>query len=178
MKKKLYRSRDDRIIAGVCGGIARYFNVDSTLVRLALVFIFLFQGIGLIAYVIAWLVMSEEPARNGYKKYDEYYIEEKRREKASTKDSDSESKRFDSQKENNERKSETEKQKEEEYYQQYQKDSGTDNNRRKLFAVIMILIGSIFLIDIWIPALYWEKYWPLILITAGILLLKGDNDDR
>lgn len=178
MNKKLYRSRNDRIIAGVCGGIARYFNVDSTLVRLALVFIFLFQGIGLIAYLIAWVVMSEEPARNGYKKPDNYYIEEERHETASSKSSDSQSENSNSRTEDDYRKFKTEQQNEEEYYRQYQKEPGTDNNRRKLFAVIMILIGSIFLIDIWIPTLYWKKYWPLILIAAGILLLKGDNDDR
>jgi hypothetical protein len=71
------------------------------------------------------------------------------------------------------------KKKEKEYYEQYQEqNSESSSNRRKLFAVIMILVGSIFLVDIWIPALYWEKYWPVILIAAGVLMLKGDNNDR
>lgn len=171
MAKKLYRSRDDRMIAGVCGGLAEYFNVDSSLVRLAVLFIFLFQGVGLIAYIIAWLVMSEEPVKNEYRMPDDYYIEDKKDDQNQTQNSESEEKRneeYDARRE-----------KEKEYYQQYQEqNSESGNNRRKLFAVIMILIGSIFLVDIWIPELYWEKYWPLILIAAGVLMLKGDNNDR
>jgi phage shock protein PspC (stress-responsive transcriptional regulator) len=66
------------MIAGVCGGLADYFNVDSSLVRLAVLFIFLFQGVGLIAYIIAWLVMSEEPVKNEYRMPDDYYIEDKK----------------------------------------------------------------------------------------------------
>ncbi|KXS49735.1 MAG: phage shock protein C, PspC [Halanaerobium sp. 4-GBenrich] len=160
MSKKLYRSRNDRMIAGVCGGLADYFGVDSSLIRLAVLFIFLFQGVGLIAYIIAWLIMSEEPIKNEYKMPDDYYIENTREEKQENFTSTSEKKS------------------EEEYYQKYQKNNKSDSNRRKLFAFIMIIVGSIFLIDIWIPELYWEKYWPLILIAAGLLLLKGDNDDR
>jgi phage shock protein PspC (stress-responsive transcriptional regulator) len=160
MSKKLYRSRNDRMIAGVCGGLADYFDVDSSLIRLAVLFIFLFQGVGLIAYIIAWLVMSEEPVKNEYKMPDDYYIENTKEEKQEDFTSTSEQ------------------ESEEEYYQKYQKNNKSDSNRRKLFAFIMIIVGSIFLIDIWIPELYWEKYWPLILIAAGLLLLKGDNDDR
>ena len=177
MSKKLYRSRDDRMIAGVCGGLADYFNVDSSLIRLGVLFIFLFQGIGLIAYLIAWLVMSEEPAKNEYRMPDDYYLEDQRQQETANHQQryNSESERT----ENEDHKSESRKKSEKEYYQQYQDQSSdsSTNNRRKLFAVIMILVGSIFLIDIWIPALYWEKYWPLILIAAGILMLKGDNND-
>ena len=54
--KRLYRSRTDRMIGGVCGGIAEYFNVDPTLVRLAGV-ILLFAGIGVPAYLIAWIIV-------------------------------------------------------------------------------------------------------------------------
>lgn len=174
MAKKLYRSRDDRMIAGVCGGLAEYFNVDSSLVRLAVLFIFLFQGVGLIAYIIAWLVMSEEPVKNEYRMPDDYYIEEKKNEEKA--DQNQQQSSASEEKMNEEY--EARKEKEKEYYQQYQdQNSESSNNRRKLFAVIMILIGSIFLVDIWIPDLYWEKYWPLILIAAGVLMLKGDNND-
>ena len=58
--KRLYRSRTDRMIGGVCGGIAEYFNVDPTLVRLAGV-ILLFAGIGVPAYLIAWIIVPERP---------------------------------------------------------------------------------------------------------------------
>jgi len=59
--KKLYRSRQQRMIAGVCGGLAEYFNVDVTVVRLLWVVITLFGGAGLLAYLILWLVVPPEP---------------------------------------------------------------------------------------------------------------------
>lgn len=59
--KKLYKSTNDRKICGVCGGIAEYFNIDSTLVRLALVAFCCLGGSGVIAYIIAALVMSDDP---------------------------------------------------------------------------------------------------------------------
>lgn len=59
--KKLYRSRTYRMVAGVCGGIGEYFDIDPTLVRLAWVIVTLFGGAGLLAYIIAWVVIPEEP---------------------------------------------------------------------------------------------------------------------
>ena len=57
--KKLHKSNKDRKISGVCGGIAEYFNVDSTLVRLGFVVIGAMAGCGIIAYIVASLVMPE-----------------------------------------------------------------------------------------------------------------------
>ena len=58
--KKLCKSRTDRKIAGVCGGIAEYIGIDSTPVRLALVLFCLAGGSGFILYLIAALIMPEE----------------------------------------------------------------------------------------------------------------------
>ena len=61
MAKKLYRSRTDRKIWGVAGGLAKYFDVDPTLVRvIAIVSIFV-SGLGLIAYIVMRIVVPEEP---------------------------------------------------------------------------------------------------------------------
>ena len=60
MKKKIYRSESDRKIAGVCGGIAEYFDIDSTIVRLALLFLILAWGTGLLFYLAAALIMPNE----------------------------------------------------------------------------------------------------------------------
>jgi phage shock protein C len=59
--KRLYLSRTDRKIAGVCGGIAQYLDIDPTLVRLIWVATLFFVGGGLLAYLIAWIVLDEEP---------------------------------------------------------------------------------------------------------------------
>ena len=58
--KKLFRSSTDRKICGVCGGIAEYFNIDSTLVRLGVVLLScLAFGTGVLAYIIAAIVMPD-----------------------------------------------------------------------------------------------------------------------
>lgn len=61
MAKKLYRSRNNRLIAGICGGLADYFNIDPIIVRLITLILVLSFGSGLIAYIIAWIVVPEEP---------------------------------------------------------------------------------------------------------------------
>ncbi len=61
MKKRLYKSIADKKICGVCGGIAEYFEVDSTIIRLALVLFTALGGSGIIAYIIAALVMPKNP---------------------------------------------------------------------------------------------------------------------
>jgi len=63
MEKRLYRSRTDRMIAGVCGGIADYFGIDPTLVRVAAVLLAVANGVGVVAYVILMIVIPEEGDR-------------------------------------------------------------------------------------------------------------------
>jgi len=58
---RLYRSRDDRVVAGVAGGLARYLGVDPVLVRLAVVVLAIFGGSSILAYLIAWVIVPEEP---------------------------------------------------------------------------------------------------------------------
>jgi phage shock protein PspC (stress-responsive transcriptional regulator) len=60
--RRLERSRSDRLIGGVCGGLANYLNMDPTLVRVLTVLITLFTGVPILAYLIALLIMPEEPA--------------------------------------------------------------------------------------------------------------------
>ncbi len=67
MKKKLYRSKKDEKIAGVCGGIAEFLGIDSTLVRLIWALFILCAGSGLLAYIVCALVIPEKP--------DEEYID-------------------------------------------------------------------------------------------------------
>jgi phage shock protein C len=59
--KKLYRSRKNRVLAGVCGGIAEYFNLDPMIIRLAWIIISLAYGFGIAAYIIAWLLIPNNP---------------------------------------------------------------------------------------------------------------------
>lgn len=58
--KKLTKDNDNRMICGVCAGVAKYFNVDPTIIRLAWAVVSLFAGAGVIAYIIAAIVIPEE----------------------------------------------------------------------------------------------------------------------
>jgi phage shock protein C len=59
--KKLYRSREDAMIGGVCAGIAEYFNIDTSLVRLATVILIFPGGLSFWAYIIAWIIIPQKP---------------------------------------------------------------------------------------------------------------------
>ena len=59
MVRRLYRSRSQRMLGGVCGGLAEYLNADPTVIRLLWV-LFSFMGAGFIAYVVAWVLVPEE----------------------------------------------------------------------------------------------------------------------
>ena len=61
MGKKLYRSTTNKKLAGVCGGIAEYFDIDVTIVRLVVAFCVLFAGFGLLAYIVAALIIPSNP---------------------------------------------------------------------------------------------------------------------
>lgn len=58
--KRLTRSESERMLAGICGGIARYFGLDPTLVRIGFVLFALLAGSGILAYIILWLVIPTE----------------------------------------------------------------------------------------------------------------------
>lgn len=70
MPKKLYRSSRDRMLGGVAGGLAEYFEIDSTLIRILFVIIVFIGGTGILAYILLWIVVPEAPynyyqSRNG-----------------------------------------------------------------------------------------------------------------
>lgn len=61
-RRRLYRRRDDRSIAGVCSGIAAFFQTDTTLIRLLMLALIFFGGLSIWVYVILWIIIPEEPA--------------------------------------------------------------------------------------------------------------------
>lgn len=61
MNKRLYKSRDNRVLCGVCGGIGEYFNIDPVIVRIVLVILCCVGFSGVIAYILAAIIMPERP---------------------------------------------------------------------------------------------------------------------
>ena len=60
MEKKLYRIEEGKMVAGVCGGVAEYFNIDPTVVRLGWVLVSCFAGAGIVAYIAGAIIMPEK----------------------------------------------------------------------------------------------------------------------
>ena len=62
--KRVYRSRKEKMLGGVCGGISEYFNVDPVLVRIFSVALLLISGFTLLAYILGWIIIPIEPENN------------------------------------------------------------------------------------------------------------------
>lgn len=61
MKEKLYRSQKEKMIGGVAGGLAEYFEVDPVLIRISFVAATFISGIGIIAYILLWIIVPQNP---------------------------------------------------------------------------------------------------------------------
>lgn len=149
MKKKLYRSRKDYMIAGVCGGIAEYFDIDSTLVRLLTVLVVLIGGAGVIVYIIAWIVVPKNPDQVS----DEVFEEReniKEKVKKGAKNVIEEVK---------------------EHFESEEYSHKSEKNRRILGGIIVIAIGLIFLLNSLFPWVGWGRLWPVILIAVGVTIM-------
>ena len=59
--RKLYRSNSNRKLAGVCGGLAEYFNLDATLIRVLFVLLAVLGGSGVVLYVAMWIIVPKQP---------------------------------------------------------------------------------------------------------------------
>jgi phage shock protein C len=57
--RKLYRSQSQRMLAGVCGGLAEYFNIDATVMRVLFLILAVFGGSGLVLYLVMWIVIPD-----------------------------------------------------------------------------------------------------------------------
>jgi len=61
--KKLYRSKTDVMVAGICGGLAEYFDIDSSLIRIIFVVLLLNFGTGFLAYLILWFIVPKDGSK-------------------------------------------------------------------------------------------------------------------
>ncbi|MCG8608225.1 PspC domain-containing protein [bacterium] len=70
-KKRIYRSKSNRMIGGVCSGLSQYIGVDSTIVRVVWAFAVLWGGVGLLAYILCWIIVPENPSEEDAVKADD-----------------------------------------------------------------------------------------------------------
>lgn len=149
MRNKLYRSSKDCMIGGVCGGIAEYFDIDSTLVRLLAVLVVLLGGAGIIAYLIAWIIIPKNPEQESDEKFE-------KREKI---------------KEKIKKGAENVIEEVKEHFELKESNHNTERNRRIWGGIIVIIIGVIFLSGSLFHWVAWSNLWPLIVIALGIIIM-------
>ncbi len=161
MPERVYRSVRDKMIGGVCGGLAEYFRVDVTLVRLiALVSLFA-GGVGFLAYLAAWVIIPVNP-----KELDGYtgnYKDEAGGVVVKEVISDQEEMALEFGKQ--------------ESHQTYQTYSNHVNNNRhddrtKIAGGILVVLGVVFLLERWFPLWFnLSKMWPVVLIIIGLVII-------
>jgi phage shock protein PspC (stress-responsive transcriptional regulator) len=137
------------MIGGVCGGIAEYFDVDSTLIRLLAVLVVLLGGAGIIAYIIAWIIIPKNPEQESDEKFE-------KREKI---------------KEKIKKGAENVIEEVKEHFESKESNHNIERNRRIWGGIIVIIIGVIFLSGSFFPWVAWGNLWPLIVIALGIIIM-------
>ncbi len=152
MKNKLYRSKKDCVIGGVCGGIAEYFDIDTTLVRLLAVLVFFFGGSGIIAYIIGWIIIPQNPNGNT-----EDNSENKGEIKGKIKKgADKANKKV------------------EENLPEERSKGNSERNRNIILGIILIIVGLVFMgttLFPWITWIAWGTFWPVIIIVVGLVIM-------
>lgn len=135
--KKLYRSKSDRYIAGVCGGLAEYFEIDSLIIRIIFILLTVSGGSGLVIYIIMWILVPEQ----GEKRNKDF--KENVKEGANK------------------------------MAEEIKKDPKVNNNGRIIGGLVLIAVGTLFLLENFFPGFYLDfgRLWPLILVAIGLSLI-------
>lgn len=160
MEKRLYRSRTDRMIWGVCGGLAKYFNVDPTLVRVVFVLLALMSGFGIIAYIILAIVVPLEGSKSATPK--EVVRENVEEMKESAQEFGKEV-----------RAAFTDEGKKAEGKTGQESSGGGGGRAGIFFGILLIILGAIFLLGTF-DVFWWFRWgylWPLVLVTIGLLII-------
>ena len=143
--RKIFRSIDDYMVAGVCGGLANYFKIDSSLVRIIFVLLALSGGCGVLIYLILWLVVPKEKGVekeiNREEKLEEFVEDVKGRAKSMAKEIKIDTKI---------------------------KKTAKIN----ILGIVLILVGGVAIWNQIFPMrIEWNFFWPGLLILVGILAL-------
>jgi phage shock protein C len=146
MYKKLYRSVTDKMLAGVCGGLAEYFAVDPVIVRLVFVLAVIFgAGSGILAYIILWVIVPQRP----------FIITPFNQEQPKSESTES----TDGKKSEN---------------VQFDMNAFNNKSNTSIYAgAFLIFLGGIFLLDNFVPRFHFGDFWPLILIGIGLAIIMN-----
>jgi phage shock protein C len=150
MEKRLYRNAKGKMIGGVCSGLADYFAIDPVLIRLVFVILVLHSGIGVLAYIILWIVVPQHPEQPAVAASPaEIGIEEQAGVANAT---------------------------------PVGKDRRDAGRGSFVGGIVLIVLGTLFLLDNFIPRFGFDDFWPLVLIAVGAGMLwntfpRNSNDE-
>lgn len=145
MSKKLYRSSKDKMIGGVAAGLAEYFDIDPTLTRVIFVITLFLGGTGILAYILLWIIVPEQPIVFNNQKNQEQNQSTAEQKETSQSSFNTET-----------------------YVASINKQK---ENRRVFAGIILVVLGFIFLADNFIPQIRFGDFWPFILIAVGVAVL-------
>lgn len=155
MEKRLYRSETDRIISGVCGGLAKYFDIDPTIIRLIAVLSIFFGGAGIIAYIILAIVVPSEKSRATEPKE---AVRENIEEMKTAADSFGKEVR-------------------ETFNPPGAQARPEASHRRLWFGLILVAIGLVLVLTNLFHDFFWwlgwQYLWPVILVLVGVVVVFG-----
>lgn len=145
--RKIFRSRKERVIAGVCGGVAEYFNIDPVWVRIAWVLAIFVKGLGLVAYALCWILIPEREWSPAEAATVPGGSQKESKEGGDAESSDTEAKQGGS------------------------AFCLSGSQPRVIIGVVLILLGCIFGVMAFVPFLNDRAFWALILIVLGLVLI-------
>jgi phage shock protein C len=173
MEKKLQRDEHNKMIAGVCAGLAEYFNVDITIIRALFLLSLVFHGSGFALYVVLWIVMPKKLYR--YNKFNngdpvvDYTVPPQNNAGSYDYNVPNGFGSFDAKQPFG-------------TYQPFAMPPKKKSNAGVIIGIALVMFGSFFLLDNLglIPDWDFDHVWPFVLIIAGVVLLfsKKDNGDK
>lgn len=148
-EKKIVRPRQGRMLFGVAAGIANYFGIDPVIVRLIFVILAVSGGAGVLIYIIGIFVIPEEPKNSKENKGSEKNKEVKDRVQSVA-----------------------------EEIKTTVKDQSTVLRGEQVFGLILLFVGLIFLTQMFVPWLSFGKFWPMILIIIGLIMIANIRKEK
>lgn len=149
MSKKLYRSTNQKVFGGVCGGIAEYFDIDPVIVRILFVIAVFGWGVSFLIYILALFIVPKNHLiyQNVYNNYDQ----------------NNSGQNFNTQESNS-------------YdYSNYVQEEKISNKTKNFFGITLIVLGAIILLDDFVELIRIEYVFPSLLIIAGFYIISSNR---
>lgn len=153
MSKKLYRSTNQKVFGGVCGGIAEYFDIDPVIVRILFVIAVFGWGVSFLIYIIAMIIVPKNHLiyQNAYNDYSQNYDPNQSNQNASNQEYST----YD--------------------YNSYSKEEKISNKTKNFFGITLIVLGAIILLDDFVELIRIEYVFPSLLIIAGFYIISSNR---